>query len=223
MTREHVRSLIEETGILPAIRVPSAEDAKFAVSAIYGGGIRVVELTMTVPGALGLLSELRRMYPSLVVGAGTVTDLETARRCLDAGAAFLSSPGLDPAIVEFAGKMNIASIPGALSPTEVMMAHRAGADIVKIFPCAQVGGPAYIRALRAPFPNVALLASGGVNQVTAHDFITAGAVALGIRQELIPNQAVSRRNEDWIHELTQRFLEIVEKARAEMASYAMQE
>lgn len=221
MTREQVRSLIEKTGILPAIRVPSAEDALFAASAVFKGGIPVVELTMTVPGAIGVLADLRRIHPALVVGAGTVTDLETARRCLDAGAAFLSSPGLDTEIVEFAARHRLAVIPGALSPTEVMKAHRAGADIVKIFPCAQVGGPSYIKALKAPFPHVALMASGGVNQLTAEEFIMAGAVALGIRQELIPNQAVARRNEDWILELTQRFLETVKRTRMGMQMHAV--
>lgn len=223
MTREEVRCLIEKTGILPAIRVHSTEDARFAASAVFRGGIPVIELTMTVPRAIELLSELPRLHPGLVVGAGTVTDLETARRCLDAGAAFLSSPGLDTVIVDFAAKRNVAVIPGALTPTEVMMAARHGADIVKIFPCSQVGGSSYIKALKAPFPHVRMLASGGVNQTTAHDFIVAGACALGIRQELIPHQAVARRNEDWIHELAQRFLEIAGKAREQLASWRVQE
>lgn len=215
MTREAVCSLIEKVGILPAIRVPSAEDALFAASALCGGGIPVIELTMTVPGALGVLADLRRIHPDLVVGAGTVTDIESARNCIEAGAAFISSPGLDTGIVEYSIRSGVAAIPGALSPTEVMMAHKAGADIVKIFPCAPVGGPAYIKALKAPFPDVPLLASGGVTQTTAEEFLVAGAVALGIRQELIPVQAVARRNEDWILELTGRFLQIVGKTRLE--------
>lgn len=218
MIRDDVRRLIENTGILPAIRVPSAEDALFAAAAIYHGGISVVELTMTVPGALDVLARLKRIFPDLVVGAGTVTDMETARRCVEAGAAFLSSPGFDPEIVGFAVEQDVAAIPGALTPTEVMMADRAGADIVKIFPCAQVGGPSYIKALRAPFPRVRLLASGGVNQMTAQDFLLSGAVALGIRQELIPIQAVARRNEDWILELAGRYIEIVRKTREQMAA-----
>lgn len=218
MTREEVRRLIENTGILPAIRVPSADDALFAAAAICHGGIPVVELTMTVPGALDVLTRLNRIFPELVVGAGTVTDPETANRCIDNGAAFLSSPGMDPAIVGLALKRGVASIPGALTPTEVMMADRVGADIVKIFPCSQVGGPAYIRALTAPFPHVRLLASGGVNQMTAEDFLRAGAIALGIRQELIPNQAIARRNEEWILELAGRFREIVRKTRELMAA-----
>lgn len=218
MIRDDVRRLIENTGILPAIRVPSADDALFAAAAIYHGGIPVVELTMTVPGALDVLTKLKRIFPDLVVGAGTITDLDTAERCVDAGAAFLSSPGLDIEIVKFGIEHGVAAIPGALTPTEVMMADRAGADIIKIFPSAQVGGPSYIKALRAPFPHVRLLASGGVNQMTAQGFLLAGAVALGIRQELIPHQAVARRNEDWILELAGRFLEIVRKTREQTAA-----
>lgn len=218
MIREETRRLIENTGILPAIRVPSADDALFAAAAVHHGGISVVELTMTVPGALDVLTKLKRIFPELVVGAGTVTDAETANRCIDNGAAFLSSPGLDPEVVELAHKRGVLSIPGALTPTELMMAERAGADIVKIFPCAQLGGPAYLRALKAPFPHLHLLASGGVNQLTAEGFLRAGAAALGIRQELIPDQAVARRNEEWILELAGRFREIVRKTRDLMAA-----
>ncbi len=140
---------------------------------------------------------------------------ETARACVDVGAAFITSPGFDAEIVDFTVKHNVAAIPGALTPSEVMRAHKAGADIIKIFPCAQVGGPEYIRALRSPFPRVALIASGGVNQQNAGQFIRAGATALGIRGELIPPEAIERRDENWIHELAGRFRAIVERARAE--------
>jgi 2-dehydro-3-deoxyphosphogluconate aldolase/(4S)-4-hydroxy-2-oxoglutarate aldolase len=216
VTKQEVSAIIEKAGILPAVRVPTAEDALFAIGALFRGGLRVVELTMTVPGAIDIISELARTYPSLVVGAGTVVDLEIAQRCLDAGAAFLTSPGFDPEMVNFAAKKSVVSIPGALTPTEVMMANKCGADYVKVFPCSQVGGASYIRALKAPFPHVSMIASGGVNQTTARDFIVCGAVALGIRGELIPRQAVARRNEDWIHELIHRFLEIVRSTRAGM-------
>ena len=213
MTREEVHAVIEETGIVPAIRVASAEDALFAVAAVFRGGIRVIELTMTIPGAVEVIAELTRTHPELVVGAGTVLDLPTARACAEAGAAFLTSPGFDPEIVDFANERKIVNIPGALTPTEVMTARKAGVDFVKVFPCAQVGGPAYIHALKAPFPDVRLIASGGVNQQTAGDFIRAGAVALGIREELIPSEAVTKRDQDWIRELTHRFLGIVRRAR----------
>ncbi len=213
--KEEVFARIEEIGILPAIRAPSAEDAVFAAEEMLKAGIPIVELTMTVPGALGAISRLSRAHPELVVGAGTVLNVETARACLDAGAAFITSPGLDLEIVDFAKKHNIACIPGALTPTEAMMAIKAGADLIKIFPCAQVGGPHYIKALKAPFPGARFIASGGVNQSTARDFILAGAAALGIREELIPASAIERRDESWLRELAGRFLGIVRRARAE--------
>jgi len=213
--KEEVCARIKEIGILPAIRVPSAEDALFAAGEMLKWGIPVVELTMTVPGAIGVITELARTHPQLIVGAGTVLDIETARACIDAGAAFVTSPGVDTKIVEFTAKHNVAAIPGALTPTEIMMAHNAGANLVKVFPCAAVGGPGYIKALRSPFPHVPLIASGGVDQTTATGYIRAGAVALGIRGELIPPDAIRRRDQNWIHELAGRFLAIVQRARAE--------
>jgi len=213
--KDEVCARIKEIGILPAIRVASAEDALFAAGEMLKWGIPVVELTTTVPGAIGVIKELARTSPKLIVGAGTVLDIETARACVDAGAAFISSPGMDPKTVEFVVRHNVAAIPGALTPTEVMMARDAGADLVKIFPCAQVGGPSYIKALKAPFPHVPFIASGGVDQVTASDFIRAGACALGIRGKLIPPEAIERRDHNWIHELAGRFLSIVQRTRAE--------
>jgi 2-dehydro-3-deoxyphosphogluconate aldolase/(4S)-4-hydroxy-2-oxoglutarate aldolase len=215
--KEEVCARIREIGILPAIRVHSAEDALFAAGQMLKWGIPVVELTMTVPGALGVIEELARTSPDLIVGAGTVLDAETARKCVDAGAAFISSPGLDAKTVAFVVRHGVAAIPGALTPSEVMTARDAGADMVKIFPCANVGGPSYIKALKAPFPNVALVASGGVDQVTASDFIRSGACALGIREKLIPPEAIERRDENWIHELTGRFLGIVKRTRTDYA------
>jgi 2-dehydro-3-deoxyphosphogluconate aldolase/(4S)-4-hydroxy-2-oxoglutarate aldolase len=213
--KDEVCARIKEIGILPAIRVASAEDALFAAGEMFKWGIPVVELTMTVPGAIGVIGELSRTSPGLIVGAGTVLNIETARACVDAGAAFVTSPGMDPKIVEFTVKHNVAAIPGALTPTEIMMAHDAGADLIKIFPCSQVGGPSYIKALKAPFPHVPFIASGGVDQVTASEFIRAGAVALGIRGKLIPPEAIERRDVNWIHELAGRFLGIVQRTRTE--------
>jgi 2-dehydro-3-deoxyphosphogluconate aldolase/(4S)-4-hydroxy-2-oxoglutarate aldolase len=213
MTREQVRALILETGIIPAIRTESMDDARFAAEAVFKGGIPILELTMTVPGALDLLTELRHKHPKSIVGAGTVLDEETAARCLDAGAQFITSPGLDPAVIAFAHAKDIAMIPGALTPSEVMLALRSRVDFVKIFPCSLLGGPAYIKALKAPFPEAPLIASGGVNQVTAKDYLNAGAPVLGIRGELIPKQAIEGRNELWIHELAGRFLKIVKHHR----------
>jgi 2-dehydro-3-deoxyphosphogluconate aldolase/(4S)-4-hydroxy-2-oxoglutarate aldolase len=214
MTSAGVRARIEEIGIIPAVRVASAEDAVFAAQSVFHGGIGVVELTMTIPGAFDVIAELARTSPELIVGAGTVLEPDTARRCLDAGAAFLTSPALDLRIVEFGAKHNVLVIPGALTPTEVSSASTAGAGLIKIFPCAPLGGPSYIKALKAPFPNVALIASGGVNQKTASDFIRAGAVALGIGENLIPPDAVHEKKDKWIHELCSRFLGVIKDARA---------
>ena len=213
--REEVCARIKEIGILPAIRVRSAKDALFAASEMLRCGIPVVELTMTVPGAIGVIEELARTSPELLVGAGTVLEIETARACVDAGASFVTSPGLDRKTVEFAVRRNVAAIPGALTPTEVMMARDAGADLIKIFPCSQVGGPSYIKALKAPFPHVPFIASGGVDQVTASEFIRAGACALGIRGKLIPPEAIEKRDQNWIKELAGRFLGIVQRTRTE--------
>lgn len=215
-TKEQVCARIKDIGILPAIRVSSSGDALFAAGEMFKWGIPIVELTMTVPGAIGVIAELARTTPELLVGAGTVLDMETARACVDAGAAFITSPGMNPGIVEFTARHKITTIPGALTPTEVMVARDAGADLVKIFPCAAVGGPGYIKALRAPFPGVPFIASGGVDQMTAGAYIRAGAVALGIRGELIPPEAVRLRDQNWIRELSSRFLAIVQRARTEI-------
>jgi 2-dehydro-3-deoxyphosphogluconate aldolase / (4S)-4-hydroxy-2-oxoglutarate aldolase len=214
MKRDEVCALIGKIGIIPAIRVSSNEDAHFAAEAVTRGGIPIVEITMTVPGAVDLISHLVRYHPNLLVGAGTVLDTQTARLCLDAGASFLTAPGLDVHIVEFAAKENIAALPGALTPTEVVTAWKAGADFVKVFPCAQVGGERYIKALKTSLPQIRLIAAGGVNQQTAGNFILAGADAIGVGTELIPNEAIERKQADRIRELAQRFTKFVYEARS---------
>jgi len=219
MTKAQVCAQIDEIGIIPAIRAATAEDAIFASETIARGGIPIVELTMTVPGCPEVIARLRRDHPGMIVGAGTVLDLEAAKCCLNAGAMFLTNPGLVPEVVEFAAAANIVTMPGALTPTEVLRALQAGADYIKIFPCAQVGGPSYIRALKAPFPKAAFIASGGVNQQNAEDFILAGAHALGIGEQLIPKDAVRRRKADWIQELAGRFNVMVKRARDQRAGY----
>ncbi len=213
MKREEVLAKIHEVGIMPGIRTSSAEDGRFAAEAIANGGIPIVEITMTVPKAIEVISDMVRNAPNLIVGAGTVLDVETARRCLDAGVGFLTSPGLDLKVVEFAVKENILMIAGAMTPTEVITAWKAGSELVKVFPCAPIGGPAYIKALRGPFPQVPMIAAGGVNQETAADFILAGAAALGIGGRLIPRVAIEHRQPDRISELARRFLRIVQTAR----------
>jgi len=216
--KEEVRDRIEAIGIVPAVRLRSAEDARFATQAVCHGGISVVEITMTVPGAIDVIAEVAKNDPELIVGAGTLFDKETASRCLDAGAKFLTSPGLDLQIIEFALKNDVTVLAGALTPTEVTMAWKAGADFVKVFPCSQVGGDKYIRALKGPFRQVPLIASGGVNQVTAANYILAGASAIGVGGELVPEEAIRLRQEERIHELASRFVGFVTKARIQMAS-----
>jgi 2-dehydro-3-deoxyphosphogluconate aldolase/(4S)-4-hydroxy-2-oxoglutarate aldolase len=213
MNKQSVRNRIEEIGIIPGIRVSSAEDALFAAEAVASSGIPIVEVTMTVPGAIDVIAELTRSNKDLMVGAGTVLDVETARRCLESGAVFLTTPGLDLEIVDFAAKKGIVLFPGVLSASEIMAAWNAGADFVKIFPGSAVGGASYIKALKAPFPKIPLIASGGVNQHTAADFIRAGAIALGIGRDLIQPRAIERRERGWIRELASRYLEMVREAR----------
>jgi 2-dehydro-3-deoxyphosphogluconate aldolase/(4S)-4-hydroxy-2-oxoglutarate aldolase len=216
MTKEAVRARIEEIGVIPALRVHSADDALFAAEAVREGGIPIIEVTITVPGALDVIRHLAENSADVIVGAGTVLDLGWARRCLDAGARFLTSPGLDPKMVEFAAHEKVVVFPGALTPTDVMNAAKAGADFVKIFPCAQVGGPSYIRALKSPFPEVRFIASGGVNQQTVSDFILAGAAAVGIGRDLIHQDAIKRRDRAWIRELARRYVAMVRQARTQL-------
>jgi 2-dehydro-3-deoxyphosphogluconate aldolase/(4S)-4-hydroxy-2-oxoglutarate aldolase len=214
MTKDQVRAHIEQIGVVPAVRVTSAEEAQFAAEAVCQAGIPIVEVTMTVPGAIDVIANLVRRNPKLIVGAGTVFDTETARRCLDAGVTFLTSTGLDLDIVALAQAQDILVFPGVLTPTEVHAASIAGCGLVKVFPCSQVGGASYIRVLKAPFPNVSMIASGGVTQQNAAEFIRAGAVAIGVGHDLIPPRAIELRESDWIRELARRFSHIVKETRA---------
>jgi 2-dehydro-3-deoxyphosphogluconate aldolase/(4S)-4-hydroxy-2-oxoglutarate aldolase len=215
MKKAEVRARIQEIGIIPGIRVATAEHARFAAEAVNRSGIPIAEITMTVPGALDVIAHLTNSLPEMVVGAGTVLDIETARRCLEAGAMFLTSTGLVPEVVEFALKNDIVVFPGAMTPTDLIAAWKTGADFVKIFPCGPLGGPSYIRALKLPFPQVPLIATGGVNQRTAGDFILNGATALGIGSELINPEGLSLMMEQQIRELARRYLKIVQTARAQ--------
>jgi 2-dehydro-3-deoxyphosphogluconate aldolase/(4S)-4-hydroxy-2-oxoglutarate aldolase len=213
MKKADVYDCIRSIGIVPGIRVSTPERALFAAETVYRGGIPVAEITNTIPDAVDVIAQLARDHPDMVVGAGTVLDADTASRCLDAGAKFLTSPGLVPEVIEFALANDVVVFPGALTPTDVIAAWKAGADFVKVFPCGPVGGHTYIRALKAPLPQVPLIASGGVNQTTAVKFIEAGATALGIGSELIPREAIDLRQEKRIHELARRFLNMVKYAR----------
>jgi len=217
MKKSEVRAMIEDIGIIPGVRVSVPDEARFAAEAVHRAGIPIAEITNTIPDAVDVISYLAKKFPDMVVGAGTVLDTDTAQRCLDAGAQFLTSPGLVTEVVEFAVKHDVVVFPGALTPTEVITAWKAGADFVKIFPCAGIGGPVYLRSLKVPLPQVPLIASGGVNQLSAFNFILAGATALGIGSELMPHEALHRRNEEQIRELARRFIGMVKKARAQQA------
>jgi 2-dehydro-3-deoxyphosphogluconate aldolase/(4S)-4-hydroxy-2-oxoglutarate aldolase len=216
MTRDEVCDQIENTGIMPSVRVNAAELALFAAETVYEAGIKVVEVTMTVPNAIEVIAQLTQNYPNFVVGAGTVLDQETAARCVDAGARFITSPGLIPEVLDYTLRENLVAIPGALTPSEVIAAWKSGGDFVKIFPCAQVGSDQYIRALKVPLPQIRLVASGGVNQLTAANFIFAGASSLGIGSELMPRKALATRQDQWIRELARRFIEAVRNARSHL-------
>jgi len=191
--RAEVLSRIEEIGIVPVIRSPSADVALRAVEAIVEGGIPICEITMTVPDAPALIrAVIGRLGDRALVGAGTVLDAAAATVCLEAGAAFLVGPGLDLDVVAVARKHDVAVMPGALTPTEVITAWRAGADMVKIFPVSAMGGASYLRALRAPLPQVKLLPTGGINVSNLADYVQAGAAAVGIGGELVDPAAIAR-------------------------------
>ena len=203
---------------MPAVRVSSEHVARFAAEAVASGGIPIVEIEMTVPGAISVIHYLVENIPDMIVGAGSVYDKETARRCLGAGAGFLTTDWLDLSIVEFANKEEVAVWPAALTPTDVITAWKAGPDFVKIFPCAPVGGDSYIRILKKAFQHVPLIAAGGVNQQTAEKFIVAGASALGVGGALIPDDAIRLKQADRIRELAHRFVKFVREGRAHLAA-----
>ena len=213
MERKTVSTRIEEIGIFPGIRVKTADQALYAAETLYHAGIPVAEITMTVPDAIEVIRKLAQSFPDMIVGAGTVLDKDTAERCLDAGATFLTSTGFVPEVIESALKRDVVAIPGALTPTEVIAAWKAGADFVKLYPSAPVGGDMYIRSLKVPLPQVKLIAAGGVNQQNAKNFIIAGASSIGVGVELLPRDAVLRRQDHRIHELARRFLGFVAEAR----------
>jgi len=219
MKRHEARARIEETGILPSVRVSSRDLARFAAETVYSAGIPVVEITLTTPGAIDVIDDLAKRFPDMAVGAGTVLDEESARLCIEAGARFLTSPGFVSEVVAYANKVNVMVLSGALTPTEIIAAWKAGADLVKIFPTGHIGGIQYVRALKVPLPQIPLIATGGVNQLTAFDFIQAGASAIGLGGELLPKEALHFRQADRIRELASRFLSLVRDARALRETY----
>lgn len=216
MDKRTIFNTITETGLIPVVRAASSRIAVQAVEAILRGGIRVAEITMTVPGAMSVLEKLSDAYGDrIVLGAGTVYDAQTARACLLAGAAFLVAPGLGLPVIRIANRYSKVVIPGALTPTEVLAAWEAGAEAVKIFPCGAVGGPKYIKALRAPFPHIEMVPTGGVTLETAGDFLKAGACAVGVGSELVNTTMIEAEGSKGIEDRARQFLEAIKRAREE--------
>ncbi len=221
MTSREILSFITEVGIVPVVRCSSAEGAVETVAALYRGGIRAAEITMTVPGAVRALEKAAdRFGDQLVLGAGTVLDPETARACMLAGAEFFVTPALRVSTIEIAKRYSKVICPGALTPTEVLTAWESGADAVKIFPCGNVGGAKYIKALKGPFPQIEMIPTGGVNLETIGDFLKAGSCACGVGGELVDNKSVVEKKFDVIEERARQYLAAIARARSEMKSAA---
>jgi 2-dehydro-3-deoxyphosphogluconate aldolase / (4S)-4-hydroxy-2-oxoglutarate aldolase len=215
MKKTEVLRRIRDTGLIPVVRAESADLAMRAVAALKAGGLDVLEVTMTVPGAIEVIRTLAGDHGTeTLIGAGTVLDPETARACIQAGAQFIVSPALNEETIEFCREQDVAIFPGALTPTEVVRAWKAGADAVKVFPAGAVGGASYLKALKAPLPQIELIPTGGVSLKTAADFIKAGAMALGVGADLVDTGALREGNTALITESARQFLEIVQVTRA---------
>jgi 2-dehydro-3-deoxyphosphogluconate aldolase/(4S)-4-hydroxy-2-oxoglutarate aldolase len=207
-------SRVRATGIVPVIRAPSADEACAVADAIRAGGIDVLEVTMTVPGAVQVIAELaRRFGDAVVVGAGTVLDPETAKACRDAGARFIVSPAFDARTVAWCKQADLPVMPGALTPTEVVQAWRAGAAMVKVFPCSAVGGASYVKALKAPLPQIELLPTGGVSLTTIADFFKAGASAVGAGADLVDIDKIRAGDFAAVTEKARAYAQAVARAR----------
>lgn len=215
MDKNQILEQIESLGLVPVVRASSADEAIQAIDAIMAGGVNVLEITMTVPGAVKVIEEVSKRYGGeALVGAGTVLDPETAQACLDAGAQFIVSPALNLDTIALCTSKGVPIMPGALSPTEVVTAWNAGADMVKIFPAGAVGGPSYLKNLKGPLPQIKMIPTGGVSLATAADFIKAGAAALGVGTDLVDIKAVREGNAHVVTERARQFVEIVREARA---------
>ena len=213
MSKKDVIERLTTTGVIPVVRAQSADEAASAIAAIQKGGVSVLEITMTVPGAVELIRDVARRATDALVGAGTVLDPKQARECIDAGARFVVSPALNVATIDACREAGIAVLPGALTPTEVVTAWNAGADLVKVFPANALGGASYIKSLKAPLPQIALVPTGGVNLQTTKDFIKAGAAALGVGADLVDLAALRRGEAELITERARQFLALVKEAR----------
>lgn len=215
MKKSEVIRKITEIGVVPVVRANSADEAMQAIDAIKAGGVPILEITMTVPGAVKVIEQVADKFGNdVVLGAGTVLDPETARACILAGATFVVSPALNLKTIELCQRYSVPICPGALTPTEVVTAWQAGADFVKVFPCSAMGGASYIKGLKAPLPQIELIPTGGVNLNTAADFIKAGSSALGIGADLVDLKALREGNAAKITESAKQFVQLVKDARA---------
>ncbi len=215
LSKSEVLLHMRKTGLVPVLRAESEETALHLVEAMAAGGIDVVEVTMTVPGAIPLLRRLGQEFPAMLLGAGTVLDPETARLCILEGAQFIVSPALNIKTIELCQRYSVAVLPGALTPTEVVNAWQAGADVVKLFPANAMGGATYLRSLKAPLPQVEFVPTGGVSLSTAHEFLHAGALALGVGADLVDVAAVRSGHPARVTEKARQYLEIVRQFHAE--------
>lgn len=218
-SKEKSLRLIREVGLVPIVRAPSPEDALLAAEAIIAADIRIAEITMTVPNAIQVMEKVTDNFgDQVLLGAGTILDPETARAALLAGAQFIVTPSLCVPVIELARRYSIPCMPGALTPTEVVTAWQAGADMVKIFPCGPVGGPKYIKALKGPFPQIEFIPTGGVNLETAPEFIKAGAAAVAVGSELVDIKLLREGKQEAISANARRYVEAVRTARASLGS-----
>jgi len=221
VTSQQILSSITDIGIVPVVRTNSAESAIKSIEAIYRGGVRSAEITMTVPGAIKALEKIADQFgDKIMLGAGTVLDPETARSCMLAGAQFFVTPSLNVATIEMAKRYSKVICPGALTPTEVVTAWQAGADVIKIFPASAVGGAKYIKALKGPFPQIQMIPTGGVNLETAGEFLKAGACAVAVGGELVDAKLIKENRYDRIEELAKEYLAAIAKARGEIKAAA---
>jgi 2-dehydro-3-deoxyphosphogluconate aldolase/(4S)-4-hydroxy-2-oxoglutarate aldolase len=207
--REKTEEIIERVGLIPVLRAKSSAQAHAVVEAMVAGGVTIVEVTMTVPGAVDLLKELKGEHgSSLLLGAGTVTTAAQAEATIEAGAEFVVSPSLHPDVINATRSNGKLSIPGALTPTEAITAWDSGADYVKIFPCSAVGGASYLKALLAPFPHLKLIPTGGVTLQTAESFLQSGARALGIGSDLVNLAAIDSGHPELITDAARAYLRV---------------
>jgi len=213
-TREKALALIREVGLVPIVRAASPEDAMRAAEAIIAGGIGIAEITMTVPNAIRVMERVAERYgDKVLLGAGTILDPESCRAALLAGAEFIVTPALDVRVIELARRYSKACVPGTLTPTEIVAAWQAGAEMVKVFPCGPVGGPKYIKALKGPFPQIDFVPTGGVNLETTPEFIKAGAAAVAVGGELVDAKALRESKLEVITENARKFVEAVRAGR----------